>query len=43
MTRLEAATMDLGLPQYFRGLALAELLRSPSRYWLSSAKRFWSG
>src|SRR5258708_19114521 len=27
LTRLDkAATMDLGLPQYFRGLALAELL-----------------
>ena len=24
----KAATMDLGLPQYFRGLALAELLRA---------------
>ena len=33
MTKLDkAATMDLGLPQYFRGLALAELLpeRGPS-------------
>ena len=28
ITKLDkAATMDLGLPQYFRGLALAELLR----------------
>ena len=28
MDRLDtAATMDVGLPQYFRGLALAELLQ----------------
>jgi glyoxylase-like metal-dependent hydrolase (beta-lactamase superfamily II) len=32
ITKLDkAATMDLGLPQYFRGLALAELLRGAAR------------
>jgi hypothetical protein len=32
ITKLDkAATMDVGLPQYFRGLALAELLPGGSR------------
>jgi glyoxylase-like metal-dependent hydrolase (beta-lactamase superfamily II) len=40
ITKLDkAATMDLGLPQYFRGLALAELLRGagPSEAGLAAA------
>jgi glyoxylase-like metal-dependent hydrolase (beta-lactamase superfamily II) len=40
ITKLDkAATMDVGLPQYFRGLALAELLpgRSPSEAGLDGA------